>query len=110
LDKTAVYGGSRVRRCLQRPVRSPNVRSDSNTDREVQRRGIPRNFPADLQGMTLKVPRLNDHGPPVVARVLPLFSSPAAHAVDVSKLGLAPIATAKAGRASIAVCQRSSSE
>src|SRR5260370_3476456 len=32
------------------------------------------------------------------------------YAADVNTLGLAPIATAKAGRASIAVCQRWSSE
>jgi Zn-dependent alcohol dehydrogenase len=47
---------------------------------------------------------------PAVARVLRPFSSPAPHAADVSALGLAPVATAKAGRASIAACQRSSSE
>jgi hypothetical protein len=58
--------------------------------------------------VTAPPPPRNDHGR--VARVLPPFSSPAPHAADVSTLGLAPIATAKAGRASIAVCQRSSSE
>ena len=35
--------------------------------------------------------------------------APMPHAADVSTLGLAPIATAKAGRASMAVRQRSSS-
>jgi hypothetical protein len=51
----------------------------------------------------------NDHARRSFARVLPPFSSAAAQAADVSKLGLEPRATAKAGRASIAVCQRSSS-